>query len=317
MGECFWRRQVYEYHPLIGWWHLPNIYARVPLGQTYHHVITNSVGMRSERDYPKLRPAGRQRIVFLGDSYTAGDGVSNGDRFTDLLERRFAHLDALNFGLNGSGTDQQLLIYENIASEYEADAFVFCICVENIARNLYDCFPSYDWREQLVAYRPKPFFKRTDAGLELCNTPVAKERRTADDLGDWRCKFPYISGETDPYAIYKDPEGEHWRTMKAILERLINNVKGAPIFIVPMPMYNHYLGENDSVYMPRFQELADPDNGIHLLDLLPTMKALPLEIRRGLRFPDDPHYTARAHALVANVLEREFTDKAPGLLDGK
>lgn len=315
MGTCYWRRQVFEYHPLIGWWHLPNIYARVPLGQTYHRVITNAAGMRSERDYPKTRPEGRKRVIFLGDSYTAGDGVSNGDRFTDLLERRYAGLDAMNFGLNGSGTDQQLLIFESMAHEYEADALVICICVENIARNLYDCFPSYDWREQLVAYRPKPYFSLVGETLELHNTPVRKERRAAGELGDWRCAFPYIPGDNDPYAIYKDADSVHWRTMKAILRRLIGTVSGMPVFIVPMPMYNHYLGENGPTYLPRFQELADSTSQVHVVDLLPAMLNVPLKTRQGFRFPDDPHYTAAAHSLVADAIEYHFALHAPNLLD--
>lgn len=315
MGNCFWRRQVFEYHPLIGWWHLPDNYARVPLGQTYHYLATNAVGMRSDRNYPELNPSGRKRVSFLGDSYTAGDGVSNGQRFTDLLEQRFPNLDAMNFGLNGSGTDQQVLIHEHLASRFEADAYVFCICVENIARNLYDCFPSYDWREQLVAYRPKPYFKLEASELVLCNTPVPLERRAAEDLGDWRCAFPHVPGDTDPYAIYKDADSLHWRTMKAILQRFLAAVKGRPVFIVPMPMINHYFAENPPTYMPRFRELADRDNGVHVVDLLPAMLTVPIDQRRGFRFPDDPHYTAAAHSLVADVLEYEFARHAPALLD--
>jgi len=315
MGTCFWRRQVFEYHPLVGWWHLPNLYARVPLGQTYHRLITNSAGMRSEREYPKSRPTGRKRVVFLGDSYTAGDGVSNGDRFTDLLEQRFPHLDALNFGLNGSGTDQQLLIYEAMAADYEADAYVLCICIENIARNLYDCFPSYDWREQQVAYRPKPYFKLEDGELTLSNSPVPRERRLAESLDDWRYGFPYIPGDPDPYAIYNSPDSEHWRIMKAILHRFLAAVKGAPVFLVPMPMYNHYLGEHAPNYMHRFLELENAADGVRVVDLLPAMQSVPLERRQGFRFPDDPHYTAAAHSLVADSLEYQFALHAPSLLD--
>ncbi len=315
MGICNWRRQVFEYHSVFGWWHLPNIYARIPLGQTYHRVTTNAVGMRSDRDYPQIRPAGRKRVVFLGDSYTAGDGVSNNQRFTDLLEQRHVKLDAMNFGLNGSGTDQQLLIFEQLAAKYEADAYVLCICVENIARNLYDCFPSYDWREQTVAYRPKPYFKLVNSDLILYNSPVPHERRLADDLDDWSCVFPYVVGDNDPYAIYKEQDSIHWRIMRAICQQCIAGAQGKPVFIIPMPMYNHYLGENEPTYLPRFKELADDSNDVHVLDLLPSMQAVPLQQRRGFRFPDDPHYTSAAHSLVSDTIEYHFARYAPSLLD--
>jgi hypothetical protein len=241
--------------------------------------------------------------------------VSNGQRFTDRLETLHPELDALNFGLNGSGTDQQVLIYENIAREYEADAYVFCICVENIARNLYTCFPSYDWSEQQVFYRPKPYFELVGEDLLLRNQPVPRQKRKRDALGDWTCVFPYVPGDIDAYAIYKQADGVHWRTMKAILRRFIARVKGAPVFIVPMPMYNHYLGEFGPTYLPRFQELADAALGVYVVDLLPALTAPPLEERTRFRFPDDPHYTAGAHRVVADALEYEFARRAPELLD--
>lgn len=314
MPECYWRRQVFAHHDVIGWWYVPNLHARVPLGGTFHNVTTNAAGMRSLRDYPHERPAGRKRIVFLGDSYTAGDGVSNAQRFTDLLEARYPHLDAMNFGLNGTGTDQQLLIFETIAGHYTADAYVFCICVENIARNLYTCFPSFDFREQQLVYRPKPYFELADAGLVLCNQPVSLEKRDKDALGDWRCSFPYLPGSDDPYAIYAYPDRLHWRTMKAILRRFLDSVRGKPVFIVPMPMYNHYLEQHPPTYWPRFQELEDKSGKVFVVDLLPAFVQRPRTERASFRFPDDPHYTAAAHALVADEIEKAVREHSPALL---
>jgi carbamoyltransferase len=271
--------------------------------------------MRSSRDYPRQRPPGRKRVVFLGDSYTAGDGVSNNQRFTDILEARFPHLDALNFGLNGSGTDQQLLVFETIAKDYVADAYVFCICVENIARNMYNCFPSFNFRERLVVYRPKPFFNVKNGGLVPGNQPVPLEKRSTDELGDWQCSFPYLPGETDPYAIYKSPESKHWLLMKTILERFLSQVSGAPVLIVPLPMFNHYLDEIPPTYMDRFAELDKPSSRVHVVDLLPAFLKFPIERRREFRFVDDPHYTAAAHEVVSGALEYNLAKLCPGIFD--
>ena len=312
--ETHWRRQVYAYHPVLGWWHLPRTYARLALGETYHVFETNDAAMRASRDYPRARPAGRKRVVFLGDSYTAGDGVSNGQRFTDLLEARFPGLDALNFGLNGSGTDQQLLIHETMAREYEADAYVFCLCPENIARNAYSCFPSYSFRERLTVYRPKPWFELNGGGLALRNQPVPLEKRRAEALGDWRCAFPYVPGVRDPYAVYADAEGAHWRLMKAILQRFLAQVRGKPVLLVPLPMDVHYLERFPPTYMARFRELDAPADGVHVVDLLPAFARVPARRRRELRFPGDPHYTPPAHAIVADALEYALARHCPQVL---
>lgn len=315
--ETHWRRLVYGHHPVIGWWHLPELYARLGLGETYHVLETNAAGMRATRDYPLERPAGRRRVVFLGDSYTAGDGVSNGERFTDLLEARFPHLDALNFGLNGSGTDQQLLVYETMARDYEADAYVFCVCVENIARNACTCFPSYAFREHLTVYRPKPWFKLENGVLVLRNQPVPLEKRSADALGDWRCDFPYVRGTRDPYAVYVDPESAHWRLMKAILQRFLAQVPGKPVLIVPLPMDVHYLERFPPTYLPRFNELDAPAEGVHVVDILPALTRPPMRERRKLRFSGDPHYTRQAHALVADALEYYLARHCPQALSSQ
>lgn len=314
MPECYWRRLVYANHEVIGWWHISNLYARIPLGGTFHNLTTNSVGMRSMREYPLEKPPGRTRIAFLGDSYTAGDGVSNEQRFTDLLEARYPFLDAMNFGLNGTGTDQQLLIFETIAHRYAADAYVFCVCVENIARNLYTCFPSFDLRERRVVYRPKPYFELTAEGLVLRNQPVSIEKRPEDALGDWRYSFPYIPESEDPYAIYAYPDRPHWKTMRAILRRFTAAVSGKPVFIVPFPMYNHYLEHHRPTYWPRFKELEDESAGVFVVDLLPAFKRRPLAERQSFRFDDDPHYTAAAHAVVADEIGKALRERCPYLL---
>lgn len=315
MYESKWRRQVYAHHSVLGWWHLPNLYARLSLGGTYHVLQTNAAGMRSSRNYARNTPAGRKRVAFLGDSYTAGDGVSNNQRFTDLLEARFPNLDALNFGLNGSGTDQQLLIFESLATQYSVDTYVFCICVENIARNMYTCFPSFSFRERLVIYRAKPYFELAETGLVLKNQPVPAEKRPADNLGDWKHSFPYVPGDADPYAIYRSSDNAHWLLMKAILRRFLDQVRGIPVFIVPFPMYNHYLEQHPATYMARFAELDDPVNRVHVVDLLPAFITVPQEKRAEFRFPDDPHYTAAAHKIVADAMEYSFSRLCPELLD--
>jgi len=112
--------------------------------------------MRSDREYPLSRPDGRHRIVLFGDSYTAGFGVQNGERFSDLLERSYPNLDVLNFGLDGTGTDQQLLIYETLAKPFEADAHIFAIYVKNTMRNQVDMLPTRDPESDAVWYRSKP-----------------------------------------------------------------------------------------------------------------------------------------------------------------
>ena len=310
-GNCHWRRQCFKYHPVFGWWHVPNLRARIPLGGTFHLFESNSIGMRASRNYLHRSPAGISRIVALGDSYTAGDGVSNAQRYSDLLEHDHEGLEVLNFGLNGSGTDQQVLIFENIARHFETDAYLFGICVENIARNLCSCRPSMAWNETQAYFRPKPYFTCNNDGLELHHVPVPKQRRPQDEMGDWACSFPYVSEHpTDTYAIYRYPESEHWQMMRRILRRFLDAVAGTPVLLVPLPMYDHYLEAAPPTYLERFRELAGEVDNCHVVDVLPKLTQRPLAERDIYRFPEDPHYTAAAHRAVADAISAAL----PGLV---
>lgn len=318
-GECHWRRPCFTYHPILGWWYIPRLRARIPHDGDFYLLRTNSRGMRSDRDYTLERPRGRRRIVLLGDSYSAGDGVSNGERFSDRLEQRFPHLDVLNFGLPNSGTDQQVLVYETMAREFEVDAFIFAICVENVGRNILTCRPSWDPAEQEVVHRAKPYFTLSDGELDLHNQPVPRDKLSEKNLGDWVRQTPgglNMPSTTNTYHLYHYEEGRPWQLMRRILERFLAQTGGKPVFILPLPMYDFVLGDEPPVYLERFRSLADPARKRYVVNILPAILRLPLDDRRRCRTPNDPHYTAFAHQLVAHELTDALSQYHSELLTG-
>lgn len=291
-----YRRQPFTYHPQFGWWHLPNFYARLSLGQTCHNFETNAFGMRDSHDYRKEKSS-RTRLAFIGDSYTAGDGVDNGQRFSDLTRSLMpSQPEAMNFGLNGSGTDQQLLVFERLAKPFAPDALVWGICVENIARNLCNCRPSWDFAEHRTIFRPKPYFTLKDGALQASESPVPETviDEAAMAGGQWKAATDTV------YGLYRQEEA--WQLMKAIIRRGIAGMNGRPVFLLPLPMVEHYLYGLPADYRERFAELHAPEQNIFVVDVLPVFLEKPESERQVLRFPDDPHYTPDAHMLVAEVL---------------
>lgn len=305
-GDCYWRRQFMTYHPVIGWWFIPEISARLPMDDVFYTVRTNSVGMRADREYDLAKPPGVTRLVVLGDSYSAADGCNNRERYTDLLEAALPGLEILNFACPNTGTDQQILIYEHIASRFEHDAVVMAVLVENMYRCMQTCRPAEDPHER-VAFLPKPYFTLDGGKLTLHNQPVPVERRHRHNLGDWHCDWPYHPEyPADPLALYRFPEGDYWQVMRAIIERGVA-AAGRPVFLMPLPLNLHYLQKADAgPYMTRFAEVADSLPGVTLVDPLPDFLALPLEERRECQFPSNPHYTPRAQRVVAEALGREL-----------
>jgi hypothetical protein len=339
-----WQRQFLTYHPVIGWWFIPNLKAMIPHDGDSYLVRTNSLGMRSDREYPLRRPEGRRRIVLLGDSYTAGDGVSNGERYSDRLEQFYPHLDVLNFGLPNSGTDQQLLAYEALAKPFEADAYIFAVLVENILRNQQEYRPAWEPQAASVFYRPKPYFTLEEGRLALHNRPVPLEKRSEQELGLQRPPSPdtvvtvarrlarrtlppglrraifrlLYRPNAQPYSGYESEDSYGWQLLRRILERFFEQVAGQPVFVVPLPTYHFFLANAAPIYEPtyleRFLSLEDRSCRRFVVDVLPHFLRLPPDDRQRCRGPNDPHYTPLAHTVVAQALADAMSKFCPELL---
>src|SRR5207253_7860129 len=111
--------QLFQHHPIIGYTFIPNLKIRVESEGGGHLVGTNAAGFRSEHEFAKTKSGGKFRILLFGDSFTAGDGVSNKKRYGDVLENLISGIEIYNFGLPGTGTDQHYLVWREIAKEYD------------------------------------------------------------------------------------------------------------------------------------------------------------------------------------------------------
>lgn len=55
-----------------------------------------------------------ENIVFLGDSFTAGDGIENiSDRYSDIVKSKMPNYNVYNLGISGIGTKHEFEILEN------------------------------------------------------------------------------------------------------------------------------------------------------------------------------------------------------------
>ncbi|HEU4882488.1 MAG TPA: SGNH/GDSL hydrolase family protein [Longimicrobium sp.] len=315
-------RPLFEYHPVLGYRFVPGVKARVPHEGGGYLVRANAAGFRSEHEFTPARPAGAYRVLLFGDSFTAGDGVSNRDRYGDVLERQVPGVQVFNFGLPGSGTDQQYLAWREMAGGIEHDLLVLAVQVENIRRvaSRYRIFEA-EGREVVLA---KPWFSLADDGaLSLHGVPVPREPLRMEDVppedlahldrgGDHALVRKVVNklGVKDvvqtltryqPLPAYDRADHPDWRLMRAILSRWIAE-SAAPALLMPVPLYQ-YVEETSSPegYQQRFRELA-ADTGALLHDPLPDFHRLGKAERRQLRFGRDIHPTAAWHRVMADSL---------------
>jgi hypothetical protein len=108
-------------------------------------------------------PAGRTRIVMLGDSIAFGHGVRDGETFSALLESRDPRFDVVNLAVEGYGTDQELLRLEREGLGYAPDVVILNFCLTNDAVNNELTTDQQDPEERI----PKPYFSLEGDSLRL------------------------------------------------------------------------------------------------------------------------------------------------------
>lgn len=319
-----------RHHPRLGYEYVPGYDAELarPRGGTYRLRI-NLQGIRSDREYATAKPTGvKWRVLVFGDSFAAGQYLANSERFSELLERRHPGLEVINFGLEGTGTDQQLLLYEYVCQQFEHDAVALFPFLQNIRRNLVDSRAAIDPQTGQAVLIPKPRFVLRDGQLELTNVPVPTDRQPAPQgLGaddrltpgrSWKRLASCLPGANwlkmqvarlwpwEPFPEYSHPDSPAWRLMAAILERFITQAGGKPFLLVPV-FYVSYVRQNMARhYWARFQSVASRHSQVRLVDLLPAFKTLGSAAESAFFEPEDCHWSPVGHVLVADVLSREL-----------
>ncbi len=121
-------------------------------------VEINRFGMR-DRDYEIDKPNQVLRVAVLGDSYTAAFHVPIEKSFLRVAEKRlqtclsaaekFDDIQFMNFGVNGYGTAQELLMFRHRVSQFDPDIVLLALLTGN---DLADNHPKLSQRVNVPYY---------------------------------------------------------------------------------------------------------------------------------------------------------------------
>ena len=88
----------------------------------------NAQGFRADKNYEYEKPPGCQRVLCLGDSQTEGFECRQEHTFSAIIERYFAVrkkcVEAINTGVSGFGTAEELVLLENERVKFDPDFVV-------------------------------------------------------------------------------------------------------------------------------------------------------------------------------------------------
>ena len=166
------RDVAWTYDARLGWRNRPHfVGVDFIAGPDRAAVRINSLGLRGDEIRAKAGP----RVAVFGDSFVFGSGVDEEHTFVAHLERRLRRTgedyDAINLGVNGFSTDQELLLFQEMADRLRPDIVVLVMCDNDFEGNLQD----FVFRRYY-----KPYFTLHAGGLEAHNQPVPRLSRAQE-----------------------------------------------------------------------------------------------------------------------------------------
>lgn len=269
----------------------------------------NKYGFRDSEITPR-RP-GEWRIGILGDSFTAGVGVKQAERFTDIfgetLRRRRPNVSVWNLGAPLCGTACEAEMFNRVDPEYRLDEIVLAFYGGN------DVEENSDWYlsdAKLSSVRP-------EEGLTFKIKGWLREHsRVATFL--W-VNAIRASATFRPPGIFNEADlNRYWPDTERSLRRLQDLAGLRRLTILYLPASPEW---SDVVWQDMRQRYKTPDEGRHLV-----RNALEGWSRQqGIRFVDgtdwlrtctspmdcvfpvDAHWNAHAQMLVAQGLLTQTT----------
>jgi carbamoyltransferase len=313
-------RNVITYHPEWGHAYIKNINARIRHPFKVYFLKTDESGFRNGYQRFKETISGSKKILFLGDSFTAGDGVANEFRFSDQLQSKFDCL-CYNAGLAGSGVDQQLLIYQSIKKNIQHDLLVLAPHLDDLNRNMLSSRVGVDRQGGNFVNIPKPYFKLEENKLILNNNPVPRNREHVKKvdpilkenhklkikLSQFKSKilnfFNYRVLQKQKNPFLANANSHEWQIMDAIIKSLIQESEGKPIILMPIPEMEHVVLGMKPLYKDLFMRYVD-NKQVYFFDVLNCLKKL--NKKNQIYLPSCGHFREEAHKAISEFMGMEL-----------
>ncbi len=195
MDEWAGRADTYlQYDAVLGWSIRPDITAEWE-GSTY---TSNSLGLRSERDYALEPPPGITRLGTFGPSFTHGDEVQGHETWQAQLEQMRSDVEAMNWGVGGYGTDQAFLRYQTQGAAYHPKIVIIGFEEDNLGRNVNRYRPYF--RSTTGLPLTKPVFALRNGQATLIENPFGDFETFYDTLRHNPARFLALTCPDDYFC---------------------------------------------------------------------------------------------------------------------
>lgn len=221
--------------PYLGWRLAPNTRMRISSPEYDIRVAINSRGIRGP-EIPASTPD-ECRILIVGDSFAAGFTVDYKATFGQVLQRLLAQsgdrdCTVLSAGVDGYSTDQELLLFQEMAPELSPTLTILFFFFNDIYCNISTTCFGYN----------KPVFKITDGGqLTLTNVPVPEKGGERTPPKTVTTREPATANHTPRQWLQS--HSHLYRLLRREVKIALGRQERIPLrssmFIKPLPDYYH------------------------------------------------------------------------------
>jgi len=311
-------RQIFVYDPRIGYKFLANLKVTI-LGDDKdnmedYKLVIDKYGYRNNLD-DFLFDNSKFGVdnLFIGCSFTAGDGIVNELRFSNLIGNSY------NAGLSGSCNIQQLSIAEDCSRFLIPKRLIFSPYIGCLSRNELPCrssdflFTRHKWH--------KPYFEIKDHKIFIRNLPVPQPSL---DLNSELSQISKISFKN----LYKDfiypkifPErfrinelikpyksNMHFNLCKKLYINAKNLFPNSRFILSPIPHleFLKYANSYEKNLITNFYNSLSKEIDYEYFDLISLMKRTSYE---DLYYLIDGHLNKKGHLFLSESFKNLFMKK--------
>jgi len=328
---------------VVGKRHRPNFADHVFVEEAGREIFLrfNREGFRGA-DVPYERAPGTRRVAALGDSFVAAVACDEEEtavhRLEQLLDESHPELDweILNFGVSGSSTGQELVLYQEIVARYRPEIVLGAYFMGN----------DFADNSTRLSTNPRIYHALDDHG-ELVRVPLSTSRRRLSNWLNRHSRFYVWQKRANDILQHRRADGhlifstapselldEVWELNERLILALAEEVEsdGARFVLVLYP-------DAAQVYDDRWEAVVqdagdgagdlDRDHAERRLVEIAESHGIPVvtmteEFRRAARgrraadtdpedhlyFHGKGHFTARGHLLAATTVHRFLTGSA-------
>jgi lysophospholipase L1-like esterase len=295
----------------LGWIGRPNLHLRFRRSEFDALVEHDAEGWRQPKPARPALPS--SRVLVLGDSFTWGWGVSQGQVFTDLLQAALPDTVAVyNRGVPGFGTAQEYLVLRRELAARVYDAVVVMFYMNDLSDNISS------------KQGTRPYFELVNGALRPRNQPALRVMNPVRQfLRDNSRVYAFVqfqlerlkrrfTGEENDHPEYRNAPAVDFHDVPGypVTARLLREMQGlarqhgARFFLVYIPQRSEFELDTPFPYVRSIHAMVEDiahSEGIPLLDL-----SVPFHqhARSGeqLIYAIDAHWNPAGHRVAASAL---------------